>query len=232
MKSSILEIFYALLLIDLLGLIIFTPILMIFSRRYSKSLNRLIKELPEPGFKKLKEQSKEGINSIEAYLRENLKAQFKQPDYLVNLITSEDFDSFGVKNYREECYKNYRTYKNLFIINFMLFIFLGLSALGMWTIGIISLFSSLVYSYELPRKQCIPDAIAAEKVSFTMLQIQFPTTNDERSDSYVYKSEDLDDRVRVEVSKKCPSGLNCKVRAFRMNLKKKDCSLLDFTLKM
>lgn len=128
--KSLLEIFYALLLIDLLGLIIFTPVLIIFNWRYSKSLNRLIKELPDYAFEILKEQSSEGISSIETYIKENVKAQFKQPDYLVNLITSEDFDSFGIKQYREECYKNYRIYKKIFIVNFVLFIFLGLSVLG------------------------------------------------------------------------------------------------------
>ena len=68
--KSLLEIFYALLLIDLLGLIIFTPVLIIFNWRYSKSLNRLIKELQDYAFEILKEQSSEGISSIETYIKE------------------------------------------------------------------------------------------------------------------------------------------------------------------
>lgn len=132
MKFPMVEIFYTLLLFDMLALVVFTPVLIFFSRRFSKSLGSLIRELPESAIDKLKEQSRDGTISVGRYIRESIRNQFKQPDYLVNLIISEDYDSFGIKTYREECYKNYRVYKRLFCFTIVLFVFLIISALGIY----------------------------------------------------------------------------------------------------
>ncbi len=125
-----LEIFYGTLLIDLVALLVLVPLLITINRRYSISLDKLIDGLPEPAYEKLKEQSREKVDSIKSYFKENLKAQFNQPDFLINLITSKEFDSFGVKELREECNKNYRKYKNVFLLNAILFLYLALAALG------------------------------------------------------------------------------------------------------
>jgi len=125
------EIFAYILLVDLLGLFVFVIVVTVFNRKYSASLDKLIEGLPEQAYEKLKEQSREGIDSLKEVLKENLKAQFRQPDYLVNLIMSEEFDSFGVKGLREECYKNYRRYKKAFSIIVVLLLLLFLSFAGM-----------------------------------------------------------------------------------------------------
>ncbi len=125
----LIEIFYGVVLLSFLILLIFTPILIIYNKKYLRSLKLLIEALPEEGFDKLKRESKKGMNTLKKYFIGELKAQFKQPDYLTNLITSTDYDGFGIAEVRRKCLITYKSYKFLFLINVITFAFLVLSAI-------------------------------------------------------------------------------------------------------
>lgn len=90
MSNEILGIFAFGFLIILALVIIFIPIAVIFNWRYSKSLNQILRELPEDAKNILKEDIKKeaGKSIIYRILGENV---FKEDDFLNRVFTDDTF---------------------------------------------------------------------------------------------------------------------------------------------
>ncbi|OIQ17412.1 MAG: hypothetical protein BM556_11445 [Bacteriovorax sp. MedPE-SWde] len=118
------------ILLILLFLSFLTPLFLLFSWRYSVRLKELILVLPESAYGKLKDMSKVGIDSIKMYLKEEVKAWYKQPDYVLYLLKSGDFDELGIQRERAVCYKSYKRCKVCFLILCINLVFLIFTVIG------------------------------------------------------------------------------------------------------